>query len=153
MLFLMNHHLAEHSAITRSSPILIADDNLLCREILRMLLNAYGYRCLEATDGKSALGLIRTSSIGFIITDFHMPYLNGCELLEQLIRDGGAPPPAVLVTGELNDQIQQRALQAGAITVLEKPFDHKILLGIIQLSYQQATGCQEVKASSSVLRQ
>lgn len=131
VLSLMKHHLAENSAVPRSSSILIADDNRICREILRMLLSAYGYRCLEANDGRTALGIVRTSSIGFIITDFHMPYVNGCELLEQLSRAGGTPPPAVLVTGNLTDQIRQRALQAGAITVLEKPFDQKVLLGII----------------------
>ncbi|MGD9850745.1 MAG: response regulator [Nitrospirales bacterium] len=147
----MNHHLAENAALTRSSPILIADDNSMWRNILRMILDAYGYRCLEAPNGKTALGIIRTSSIGFIITDFHMPDVNGCELLEQLPRDGSACPPAVLVTGDLTDRIQQRALQAGAITVLEKPFDQKILIEIIHLSYQQTAHCQGVRALSSTL--
>ena len=147
---LMNRHSTENSAFPRATPILIADDNSMYREILRLILDAYGYCCLEANDGKAALGIVRTTSVGFIVTDFHMPHVNGCELLEQLSREGVTRPPAVLVTGDLTDQIQHRALQAGAITVLEKPFDQKTLLGIIHLYYQQSPSYKGVMASSSV---
>jgi len=80
----MDQFCAETPGIPPPSPILIADDDFRCRKILRLFLEGYGYCCLEAKNGKTALEMIRTSSIGVLITDFHMPYMNGCELLEQL---------------------------------------------------------------------
>jgi len=128
---LMNHHLAKKPETSGPPSILITDDDSFCREILRVFLESYGFHCLEAQDGGEALAIVRTSAICFMVTDFHMPYMNGCELLEQLCREDCSRPPTVLVTGDLTDQIQQRALQTGAITVLEKPFDQKNLLNII----------------------
>lgn len=127
----MDHFWPGTQARPSPSSILIADDDVGCREVLRLFLEGYGFCCLEAKNGKTALEMIRTSSIGFLITDFHMPDMNGCELLEQVSNHNLARPPAMLITGDLTQQIKRRALEAGAITVLEKPFDQKSLLGMI----------------------
>ena len=149
MLSLMNHLLTETPPLPASQPILIVDDDSMYRDFLRLLLEGYGYRCLEANNGKTALAKIRGSFIGFIITDFHMPYMNGCELLEQLSREDCTSPPAILISGTLTKQIRNRASRAGAITVLEKPFDHKILLGVIHRYIHNPECTQGEKTSSS----
>ena len=147
---LKNRPRTEIFAPPASLPILIVDDEVICRDILRLRLEDWGYDCLEANNGKTALEIIRTSSIGFIITDFHMPYLNGCELLEQLSVNDGTSPPAVLMTGNLSDQIQQWALQAGALTVLEKPFDENTLHGVLHRWAPIPQPCQGTQPLSSV---
>ena len=59
--------------------ILVVDDSVDCRMILRMALEREGYRCLEAEDGIAALKLCQKKTIDFIITDFQMPHMDGCE--------------------------------------------------------------------------
>jgi CheY-like chemotaxis protein len=74
--------------------ILIVDDSLDCRMILRTAIEREGFGCVEAADGMAALKLFQEIRIDFIITDFEMPHMNGCEFLEALSREALRCPPA-----------------------------------------------------------
>ncbi|MBA3967737.1 MAG: response regulator [Nitrospirales bacterium] len=63
--------------------------------ILRTAIEREGYRCVEAADGMAALKLFQEKTIDFIITDFQMPHMNGCEFLEVLSSAASSSPPAV----------------------------------------------------------
>ncbi len=112
--------------------ILVVDDSVECRMILRIAIEREGYRCVEAADGIAALRLFQEKTIDFIITDFQMPHMNGCELLEILSSAAISCPPAVMITGNLADSVRIRATHAGALAVLSKPFDHKKILEIVR---------------------
>lgn len=112
--------------------ILIVDDSVDCRLILRTVIEREGFFCLEAADGMTALKLFQETSIDFIITDFQMPHMNGCEFLEVLSREAISCPPAVMITGNLSDSVRMRAMHAGALAVLAKPFEQKKILAIVQ---------------------
>ena len=112
--------------------ILVVDDSVDCRMILRMALEREGYRCLEAEDGIAALKLCQKKTIDFIITDFQMPHMDGCEFLEVISSAAVSCPPAVMVTGNLTDSVRMRATHAGALAVLSKPFDHRKILQMVR---------------------
>jgi two-component system chemotaxis response regulator CheY len=112
--------------------ILIVDDNVDCRMILRTAIEREGFCCVEATDGMAALKLFQEITIDFIITDFQMPHMNGCEFLEVLSREAVSCPPTVMITGNLSDSVRMRAMHAGALAVLSKPFDQKKILKIVR---------------------
>ena len=57
--------------------ILVVDDSVDCRMILRATIEREGYCCIEAEDGMAALKLFQEKTIDFIITDFQMPHMNG----------------------------------------------------------------------------
>lgn len=112
--------------------ILIVDDSIDCRMILRTAMEAEGYCCEEASDGRAALTLCQALSIDFIVTDFQMPHMNGCEFLEELSRVAIRPPPSVMITGNLTEALRTRAMHAGALAVFSKPFDQKRILTMVR---------------------
>jgi len=112
--------------------ILIVDDSIDCRMILRTAIEREGFCCVEAADGMDALKVFHEITVDFIITDFQMPKMNGCEFLEELSREASSCPPAVMITGNLADSVRMRAMHAGALAVLSKPFDQKEILKIVR---------------------
>ncbi|MDR4460744.1 MAG: response regulator [Nitrospirales bacterium] len=121
-----------HSESLHPVSILVVDDSDDCRMILRMAIEREGYRCIEAVDGMAALKLFQEETIDFIITDFQMPHMNGCEFLEEISSAAISCPPAVMVTGNLSDSVRMRATQAGALAVISKPFDQRKILKMVR---------------------
>ena len=70
--------------------ILIVDDSVGCRRILRTAIEREGFFCVEDEDGRAALKLFQNTSYDFILTDFQMPRMNECEFLEVLSRGASA---------------------------------------------------------------
>lgn len=112
--------------------VLIVDDNDDCRMFLRTAMEAEGYCCEEAPDGRAALMLCQALSIDFIITDFQMPHMNGCEFLEKLSQVAARLPPSIMITGNLTEAVRTRAIHAGALAVFSKPFEQKQILAIVR---------------------
>ena len=93
----------------------------------RVLVRSLGY---AATTFSSAIEYLRSDSIwrsSCVITDLHMPGMTGAELQERLIADGN-DTPIILMTAYPDDKIRSRALNAGAIGFLRKPFDDEMLI-------------------------
>lgn len=125
--------LYEQSSESSHPPtILIVDDSVYCRMVLRTAMEVEGFCCVEAADGMAALNVFREISIDFIITDFQMPIMNGCEFLEILAKEGTWIPPAVMITGNLTNSVRMRAMRAGACAILSKPFDRTEILGLVR---------------------
>ncbi|WP_321782435.1 ATP-binding protein [Paraburkholderia sp. J94] len=100
--------------------VLIAEDNLLNRSLLRDQLRTLGANVIEAKDGEEALAKLDTARVDLVITDLNMPKLNGYELL-QTARARLATLPVYAVSGNaLPEQIAQgRTL--GFTDYLSKP--------------------------------
>ena len=71
--------------------ILVADDNLASRELMRELLEASGHRVVEATNGREALDLIHRDPPDVVFLDLQMPVLDGFCVVRQL-RSQPFPP-------------------------------------------------------------
>ena len=80
--------------------------------------------------------LIRT---GCLVVDFDMPKMNGLDLHSKLSRLG-KEIPTVLITAYPSDDIRARALEAGVICYLPKPFNESDLLNCIQTALDRAKG-------------
>jgi FixJ family two-component response regulator len=74
-----------------------------------------------------------------LVVDFDMPKMNGLDLHKNLARSG-KEIPAILITAYPSDDIRTRALQAGVICYLPKPFDESDLLNCIQAALDRAKG-------------
>jgi len=79
------------------------------------------------------------SRTGCLVVDFDMPRMSGLDLHENLSRLG-RQIPTVLITAYPSDDIRARALQAGVICYLAKPFDESELLSCIQAALDRAKG-------------
>ena len=77
--------------------ILVADDELLIREIARKLLTSAGYDVLEASDGEQAIDLARKEQPALILLDLVMPKMNGFQFVLEIRKDPTVGKTPILV--------------------------------------------------------
>src|SRR6266487_270667 len=114
---------------TGSATILLAEDDEIVRESLRLLLESNGYTLLEAQDGEEALRLFRTyqGTIDLLITDLAMPNMNGRELVAR-VKSFHPGLPVMYISGKHSSPLlKQAGLNEGA-GFLSKPFSYKKLI-------------------------
>jgi CheY-like chemotaxis protein len=111
----------------RKYSILIADDDGNCRQALRDIMEPEGFRTLLASSGEEAIDIIRQSDVHLALLDMHMPTLTGLETL-QMVRQLKGMLPAILVTGDYNENLVRRACQEQVYSVIPKPVSKNVLL-------------------------
>lgn len=105
-----------------AATILVAEDHLDSRDALRALLEAFGYRVLEAVNGREAVDVALKCEPDLILMDIMMPELDGFEATRELRRHSAtSETPIIAVTAM--EGAQQLALQAGANDFVRKPVD------------------------------
>jgi two-component system chemotaxis response regulator CheY len=104
--------------------ILIVDDSLSIREIVRMSLEDEDYIVYVGVDGKDALKFFDGKRFDLIITDLHMPNLDGFGLIREIrAREEYKYVPVLFLTTETNNELKLKAKKEGATGWLQKPFD------------------------------
>jgi two-component system, chemotaxis family, chemotaxis protein CheY len=112
-----------------SRTILAVEDSPSMRRIVVQVLASRGYTVLAAGDGVEALELARAHRIDAILTDHHMPAMDGIVLVRRLrALEGYERTPIMLLTTDSSPELKQRASQAGATAWMVKPFDPERLL-------------------------
>jgi two-component system chemotaxis response regulator CheY len=104
--------------------ILIVDDSKAMRLIVRKTLREAGFErheFVEQVNGKVALEALRDANYDLVLSDWNMPEMTGIELLESL-RKENIRVKFGFVTSEGSDEIRARALEAGAMFLVVKPF-------------------------------
>ncbi len=110
--------------------VLVVEDDLDIREVMRMILEASGYRVLEAGDGAEALAVARAHRPRIILLDLMMPGMDGFQFREAQLQDPAiAAIPVVIVSG--GGAVPEKAAELGAAGYLIKPTDVQRLLAIL----------------------
>lgn len=113
--------------------IIIADDESLIRLDLREMLTHLGYEVIgEAADGRTAVELAKRLHPDLLIMDIRMPEMDGIAAAEELTRERIAP--VVLVTAYSDQELVERAREAGVVGYVVKPFREAELMPVIELS-------------------
>ena len=128
---------ATKDVATRSARILIVDDNEFNRVVLIKQLTLLGYNADDSVDGRDALDKIGRSDYSLIITDCHMPRMDGFELTRKIRQIQGAKPAAgrtvvIAYTADAMSESREQCLDAGMDDVLIKPVDLEALDAILQ---------------------
>lgn len=109
-------------AARRDANVLVVDDELVIREVLRDFLEARGFRVASAASGAEALLWLQRNRPGVVLLDIFMPDGNGLEVLRELKHT--KPGPSVLViSGYVDEELRQRVRALGAVECVAKPFD------------------------------
>jgi two-component system chemotaxis sensor kinase CheA len=118
------------SAPTKPARILVVDDSLTTRTLLKSVLEGAGYEVVTASDGAEAWRLLQHDAFSVIVSDVQMPNMDGVTLTQMIRRSAAlARVPVVLVTALGSDEEKQRGLDAGATAYLVKTaFDQQALL-------------------------
>jgi len=112
-----------------SKQILIVDDSESIREVLAFSIENAGYEVLMACDGNDALKFLDGRVIDLILTDYHMPNLNGLELIEKVRQtESYKYTPILVLTTENQIEMIREARDTGATGWLMKPFNTEKLL-------------------------
>lgn len=105
-----------------STRILIADDESMIRDSIAEFLRSEGYETQTASDGESALGIVKNGNIDILISDVRMPGMNGIELIKQ-INTYASDTIVILMTAFASVETAVQALRCGAADYMLKPLD------------------------------
>jgi response regulator RpfG family c-di-GMP phosphodiesterase len=121
--------------------ILVVDDDMLVRKVLKKYISSLGYYVDTAEDGRGALDMLRSFSYDLVLTDHKMPRLGGIELLKEMFLEYPDVPKIVLTGQGTNDDIIA-ALKSGAYDFLYKPIDD---FEILEFSIKRAVESKKLK--------
>jgi two-component system, chemotaxis family, chemotaxis protein CheY len=106
-----------------AATILIVDDSVTMRALVRHALEADGHAIVEAIHGKAALAELATTTIELVVTDVLMPEMDGLTLLQNIRADARLRNlPVLILSTEATMTVQERGRAAGATGWLVKPF-------------------------------
>jgi len=111
--------------------ILVVDDEWELAEVLIYLLHGEGYCMQYASNGEAALQLLSERRIALVLTDYMMPVMNGCELLQHMMRTKNLAAIPVIVTSALPEEVV-RDKCAPVQSFLQKPFTASRLVQVVE---------------------
>lgn len=113
--------------------ILVVDDSESLRMVVQFVLAKEGYEITTAVDGVDALSKLPSDNFNLIITDLHMPNMDGLELIKQVRKfDEYKYLPILLSTSEDQMSAMQQANKAGITGWIVKPFQPEKLVRAVR---------------------
>lgn len=113
--------------------ILIVDDSESIRKLVQFNLTSAGYYVLVANNGVEALKFFQGETIHLLLTDLHMPEMNGLELIKEVRKLSDYKHiPILFLTTETQVALKKEAKEAGATGWIVKPFVLEKLLSTIR---------------------
>ena len=124
--------------MTQTTPVVfVVDDDISVREALEALINAEGWQAAVFNSAQDFLSRSAVEAPSCLILDVSLPDLNGLDLQAQIAADDLAMP-IIFITGYGDIPMTVRAMKAGAVEFLTKPFDDNALLGAIRHAIAQS---------------
>ena len=107
-----------------SKTMLIIEDDVVTRDLLRLVFEYDGFTCMEAENGAMGLAMLESQAFDMIILDNAMPVMTGLEFLECLQqKPHQCKAPIIMITGLVNPNIREKATKLGAYAIVAKPYD------------------------------
>lgn len=106
--------------------LLVVDDNKSVRDALRYVLERRGYEACLAESGPAGLAAFDQQEIAGALIDINMPGMNGIEVCRLLVAKAaarGRPLAVWMITGARTPELLKKSVEAGAVTLLGKPFN------------------------------
>jgi FixJ family two-component response regulator len=125
----------ERTIVSKPAVISIIDDDLMVRESTADLIISLGYQALTFDSGEQFLASGCLKDTACIITDLHMPGLNGLDLQSRLLAEGHRTP-IIFITAYPKEAARSRALTAGAVAFLSKPFEESALISSLETALE-----------------
>jgi two-component system cell cycle response regulator len=135
-----------------TATVLIADDSVVVRAVVRGGLEDEGYRVLEAGDGRAALERCREDPPDVLLLDIEMPQFDGYQVLSALKGDDALKDiPVVFLTGRTGVADVAAGLRRGAHDYLRKPFEKIELIARVGAAVQVKTLQDQLKQRNAEL--
>jgi two-component system, LuxR family, response regulator FixJ len=119
--------------MTTEATVHVVDDDEAIRDSLALLLGAAGFSVATYPSAEAFL-ITAPQGPGCLVIDVRMPGMGGLELQEELIRRGRRIP-IIVVTGHAEVPLAVKAMKAGAVDFVEKPFDEQTIVASIRRAF------------------
>src|SRR5713101_7592845 len=129
-------------------PLLLVEDKIELRAMLRKALERNGFRVEEAADGSAAIQKIRAKRYQMVVTDLKMPGASGLDVLRES-KQADSTIPVILLTAFGSVEEAVSAMKEGAFDFIQKPVD----LDHLKLLVERATRQQELLRENLILRE
>lgn len=134
-------------APAEAATIHVVDDDAAVRDSIVFLLETAGHAVRAHASATACLEAAPGTAVGCVITDVQMPEIDGLEL-QQRLAAGGCGLPVIVITGHSDVPMAVRALKAGAVDFLEKPFDDTKLLAAVEQAVGNSRRAAEASAAA-----
>lgn len=128
--------------------VFIVDDDPAMLDSVSLLLESAGLSTECYSSARMFLETYRSHRPGCLILDVRMPEMSGLELQEVLTAHG-ANIPIIFITGHGDVPMSVKAMKAGALDFLEKPFDDETLVFCVRQALEQDAHARQVEAQNS----
>jgi two-component system response regulator TtrR len=119
------------TALPPEATVYVIDDDESIRELLAWLMKRNDLRVETFANAKSFLKSWRPEIPGCLVLDLFMPGMSGLEL-QQYLNEHGVAMPVIFLSGRADVPKAVRAVKSGAIDFIEKPFDYKRIVALVQ---------------------
>ena len=128
--------------------ILAVDDESSMRRLLEISLKQAGYEPILAADGFEALSILRKGGIDLVVSDLHMPGMDGLRLFKKM-NEECLQIPVIIVTakGEVSSAVE--AMKLGASDYIQRPFD----LETLEIAIEKALSVSRLKVENAFLKE
>jgi two-component system response regulator FixJ len=133
--------------MTTDATVHVVDDDEAIRDSLAILLGAAGFTVATYPSAEAFL-LTAPQGSGCCVIDVRMPGMGGLELQEELVRRGRRIP-VIVVTGHAEVPLAVKAMKAGAVDFVEKPFDEQTIVASIRRAFDRGLEVAREEAEGS----
>ena len=130
--------------------VYVVDDDADVRDSLRTLLEASDF-LVETFDSAGAFLSAPRSNAACLVTDVRMPGMDGMALQEELV-SRQMDIPVIIMTGHGDIPLAVKAMRAGAVDFLEKPFDQETMIASVKRALQEYASTHEPNAAAQAAR-
>ena len=131
--------------------VFVVDDDVSVRESLELMLSCAGWQPTLCASAKEFLALPRAQAPSCLVLDLDLPDINGLDL-QALVADR-VEMPIIFITGHGDIPGTVRAMKAGAVEFLTKPFSDGVLLSAIRTALQRSQAAIQLQAQMRALRE
>ena len=114
----------------------LVDDEEAIRRSAGFMLKTSGYRVQTFESGVELLKHARSLEPGCLLLDIRMPGMDGLEV-QQSLREQGITLPVIIMTGHGDISVAVKAMKAGAVDFIEKPFEKSVLLAALEQGFSR----------------
>lgn len=123
--------------------VYLVDDEAAVRRSISFMLRTAGYEVETFESGEDFLKVAGSLGSGCLLLDVRLGGIDGLEV-QQTMRDRGILMPIVMITGHGDIQIAVRAMKAGAVDFIEKPFEKSTLVAAIEQARRHERGLEQL---------
>jgi len=103
--------------------VLVCEDDMIAQKVIQVSLEKQNAEVISVADGRKAFQFLKENTVDLIITDIHMPYFNGDDILRLVREEQRKATPIIMISSDTEEEVIALALRQGVNDFIKKPID------------------------------